>query len=151
MLFVRRVDYKRHIRDSGKLETRISNEEDILTALQSWANEKPGAFAPSVCVRWLIDGLFNVGRRILNGVFHEMTIAQQLTMVQQSCVILGAHGYAPAVVWLCVSPLVICAVPRVRVCVCTGRAGLTHVLFARPGTQLVELRPPKYLRPHFIG
>lgn len=30
-------------------------------------------------------------------------------------------------------------------------AALTHVLFAREGTQVVELRSPSYLRPHFIG
>jgi capsular polysaccharide biosynthesis protein len=30
------------------------------------------------------------------------------------------------------------------------RAGLSHILFARPGTQMVEIRIPNFVRPHFI-
>jgi hypothetical protein len=34
---------------------------------------------------------------------------------------------------------------------CSPSAGITHVLFARPGTQLIEIRIPQYRRPHFIS
>lgn len=118
VLFVRRVHYKAHPRHSGKLEVRIANEDEILTALEAWAAQKPGVCA---CVfSWymhirvlLLDlcGLF-AGRRILNGMFHEMTIAQQLEMVQQSCVILAAHG-CRLVTWrvtlVCVDIVFVCA------------------------------------------
>ncbi len=73
MLFVRRVDYKAHVRHTGKIEARISNEDAIYSALLSWADRAPG-------------------RRILNGMFHNMTMAAQLSMVQEACLMLGAHG-----------------------------------------------------------
>ena len=31
------------------------------------------------------------------------------------------------------------------------RAGMSHTLFAVPGTQVLEIRPPQYRRPHFVG
>ena len=42
--------------------------------------------------------------------------------MQGACTIFGAHG-----------------------------AGLSHVLFAPPGTRVLELRPPSFVRPHFIA
>ena len=59
---------------------------------------------------------------MLNGLFSEMGVREQVALVQSACVLMGAHG-----------------------------AGLSHILFAPPGARLLELRPPAFARPHFIA
>ena len=57
---------------------------------------------------------------IEDGLFAHMSMREQLRMVRRACVVVGAHG-----------------------------AGLSHILFARPGTKLLEVLPPDFRRPHF--
>ncbi|CAM6016854.1 unnamed protein product [Sphagnum balticum] len=106
VLFVRREDYLAHPRHIGKPESRLSNEEEVLEALNTWASRRAS------------DEL-NI--TIVNGLFAHMSMQEQLQQVQQSSIIVGAHG-----------------------------AGLSHVLFARPEeTAVLELVSPYFVRPHF--
>ena len=57
---------------------------------------------------------------IESGFFSRTQWVDQVSMVRRACVIVGAHG-----------------------------AGLSHILWARPGTKLVEVLPPAFRRPHF--
>jgi len=59
---------------------------------------------------------------LLPGTFSSMTVGEQVAAAQEACVITGAHG-----------------------------AGLSHVLFAPPDVHMLELRPPAFMRPHFIS
>lgn len=52
--------------------------------------------------------------------FEQWSMRQQLEAVQESCVLLGAHG-----------------------------AGLTHLLFAPKDASVVEVRTPGFRRHHF--
>ena len=60
--------------------------------------------------------------KLYNGLFHAMTLKEQVEMVQDTCIIMGAHG-----------------------------AGLTHVMFAPDGMSMFELQPPAFARGHFIA
>jgi len=64
----------------------------------------------------------NAGFTLVNGMFSSMSMAEQVAAVQDACIIMGAHG-----------------------------AGLSHVLFGPPGLHMFELRPPAFMRPHFIA
>lgn len=75
VLFVRREDYLAHPRHKGKVESRLSNEEEVLHALQKWAANH------SRC---------NVN--IVNGLFAHMSMIDQVGAVQAASVIVGAHG-----------------------------------------------------------
>ncbi|KAH7432582.1 hypothetical protein KP509_07G029000 [Ceratopteris richardii] len=57
---------------------------------------------------------------ILNGTLAHMKMKEQVQAVDDASVIVGVHG-----------------------------AGLTHILFARPGTIVLELTSPLFLRPHY--
>ncbi|CAK9865256.1 unnamed protein product [Sphagnum jensenii] len=106
VLFIRREDYLAHPRHIGKPESRLSNEEEVLEALNTWASRRAS------------DEL-NI--TIVNGLFAHMSMQEQLQQVQQSSIIVGAHG-----------------------------AGLSHILFARPEeTAVLELVSPYFVRPHF--
>jgi glycoprotein 2-beta-D-xylosyltransferase len=59
---------------------------------------------------------------LTNGLFSSMSMAQQVQAIQDACIIMGAHG-----------------------------AGLSHVLLAPAGAHVFELRPPSFMRPHFIS
>jgi hypothetical protein len=93
--------------------------------------------------------LDTAGVTVVDAWLEKMTMLEQLQLVQKSCIMIGAHGYGPA--------SLVC-----RLCACVShgpsscvflmyRAGVSHVLFARPGTQLIEIRIPQYRRPHFIS
>jgi capsular polysaccharide biosynthesis protein len=72
-MMVRRVDYKRRPQHDGRLILRLGNEPEILSALHQWGDNIPGV-------------------RVLEGNFHQMSMKEQLQMVQEACVIVGAHG-----------------------------------------------------------
>ena len=101
------MHYLAHPRHDGKIVRRLENEDAIYAHLAAaGAGGAPPADAPFT---------------MLNGLFSEQSLRQQVELVQASCVIIGAHG-----------------------------AGLSHALFAPPGAHLLELRPPSFVRPHFI-
>ncbi len=96
-----------HPLHTGKPEPRISNEEELLDALKTWASQRGGS-----------DKL---GVSVVNGLFAHMPMEEQLQEVQESSIIVGAHG-----------------------------AGLAHLLFARPEkTAILELVTPGFQHPHF--
>lgn len=73
VMMVRRVDYKRRPQHDGRLILRLGNEPEIMSALHQWGDNIPGV-------------------RVLEGNFHQMSMKEQLQMVQDACVIVGAHG-----------------------------------------------------------
>lgn len=104
VVFVRRVHYKAHPRHDGKIVRRLDNEDEIYTALEA------AAAAP------------DSGIRLLNGLFSSMTVTEQIAMIQEACIVVGAHG-----------------------------AGLSHILFAPEGEHMLEIQPPSFQRPHFVA
>lgn len=103
------MHYLAHPRHDGKIVRRLENEDAIyahLAAAGEGAEPAAAGAAPFT---------------MLNGLFSEQSLREQVELVQASCVIIGAHG-----------------------------AGLSHALFAPPGAHLLELRPPAFVRPHFI-
>ena len=58
--------------------------------------------------------------KIINGTLAHMRMKEQVQAVHDASIIVGAHG-----------------------------AGLTHILFAQPGTVILELLSPLFMRPHY--
>ncbi|XP_050219117.1 beta-1,2-xylosyltransferase [Mercurialis annua] len=75
ILFVRREDYLAHPRHGGKVESRLSNEEEVLNALQNWASNHG-----------------ECKMNIVNGLFAHMAMKDQVRTIQEASVIIGAHG-----------------------------------------------------------
>lgn len=75
VLFVRREDYLAHPRHGGKVESRLSNEQEVFDALNSWVSNH------SECKINLINGLFA-----------HMPMKEQVRAIQDASVIIGAHG-----------------------------------------------------------
>ncbi|XP_043689654.1 beta-1,2-xylosyltransferase-like [Telopea speciosissima] len=75
ILFVRREDYLAHPRHGGKVESRLSNEQEVFDALKIWAINH------SKCKVNLINGLFA-----------HMSMKEQVRAIQDASVIIGAHG-----------------------------------------------------------
>ncbi|CAA7397955.1 unnamed protein product [Spirodela intermedia] len=76
ILFVRREDYVAHPRHSGRVESRLSNEQEVFDALQSWV-----ARHRSSCNLTLVNGLFA-----------HMEMRDQLQAILGASVVVGAHG-----------------------------------------------------------
>jgi glycoprotein 2-beta-D-xylosyltransferase len=95
-----------HPRHTGKPEPHISNEEELLDALKIWVSQRASD---------------ELGVSVVNGLFAHIPMEEQLQEVQESSIIVGAHG-----------------------------AGLAHLLFARPEkTAILELVTPGFKHPHF--
>lgn len=75
VLFVRREDYLAHPRHGGKVESRLSNEEEVFDSLKNWASNH------SYCKLNLVNGLFA-----------HMPMKEQIRAIQDANVIIGAHG-----------------------------------------------------------
>ncbi|GMN51738.1 hypothetical protein TIFTF001_020869 [Ficus carica] len=75
VLFVRREDYLAHPRHGGKIESRLSNEEEVFNTIKSWASNHK-------------DCRINV----VNGLFAHMSMKEQVRAIQDAHVIIGAHG-----------------------------------------------------------
>lgn len=84
VLFVRREDYLAHPRHTGKPESRLSNEVEVLQALQTWASSRSGTKA--------VNGHKKLSITIVNGLLAHMTLDEQLKEVRESAIIVGAHG-----------------------------------------------------------
>ncbi|KAM5585381.1 beta-1,2-xylosyltransferase [Rosa sericea] len=75
ILFVRREDYLPHPRHGGKVESRLSNEQEVFDALKSWvSNHKECKI------------------NLVNGLFAHMSMKEQVRAIQDASVIIGAHG-----------------------------------------------------------
>lgn len=75
ILFVRREDYLAHPRHGGKVQTRLSNEQEVFDAINSWAPSH------SECKL-----------NVVNGRFAHMSMKEQVRAIQDASVIIGAHG-----------------------------------------------------------
>lgn len=75
VLFVRREDYLAHPRHGGKVQSRLSNEEEVFDALTSWASTR-----------------LQCKVNIVNGLFAHMSMKEQVRAIQDASVIVGAHG-----------------------------------------------------------
>ncbi|KVI10440.1 Glycosyltransferase AER61, uncharacterized [Cynara cardunculus var. scolymus] len=75
ILFVRREDYLAHPRHGGKVQSRLSNEQEVFDALKSWS------WNHTDCKLNLINGLFG-----------HMSMKEQVRAIQDASVIVGAHG-----------------------------------------------------------
>ncbi|XP_057431311.1 beta-1,2-xylosyltransferase [Lotus japonicus] len=75
VLFVRREDYLAHPRHGGKVESRLSNEQEVFDSLKSWASNYKGCKI-----------------NLVNGLFAHMSMKEQVRAIQDASVIIGAHG-----------------------------------------------------------
>ncbi|XP_073058888.1 beta-1,2-xylosyltransferase [Primulina eburnea] len=103
ILFVRREDYLAHPRHGGKVQTRLSNEQEVYDSVKLWALNHS-----------------NCKLNVINGLFAHMNMKEQVRAIQDSSVIIGAHG-----------------------------AGLTHIISATSITVILEIISSAYRRPHF--
>ncbi|EMS63896.1 hypothetical protein TRIUR3_14422 [Triticum urartu] len=74
ILFVRREDYLAHPRHSGKVESRLSNEQEVFDAVEKWAKGQKCKIT------------------VVNGLFAHMSMKEQLQAILEASVIIGAHG-----------------------------------------------------------
>ncbi|KAG6420835.1 hypothetical protein SASPL_117377 [Salvia splendens] len=75
ILFVRREDYMAHPRHAGKVESRLSNEQEVFDSINIWASNH------SKC-----------RLNVVNGLFAHMPMKEQVRAIQDASVIVGAHG-----------------------------------------------------------
>ncbi|TXG67420.1 hypothetical protein EZV62_008695 [Acer yangbiense] len=75
VLFVRREDYLAHPRHGGKVQSRLSNEQEVFDSIQ----------------RWVLDHS-KCKINLINGLFAHMTMKEQVKHIQDASVIIGAHG-----------------------------------------------------------
>ncbi|XP_047950160.1 beta-1,2-xylosyltransferase-like [Salvia hispanica] len=75
ILFVRREDYLAHPRHDGKVESRLSNEQEVFDSINIWASNH------SKC-----------RLNVVNGLFAHMPMKEQVRAIQDASVIVGAHG-----------------------------------------------------------
>ncbi|CAN4102657.1 unnamed protein product [Withania somnifera] len=75
VLFVRCEDYLAHPRHGGKVQSRLSNEQQVFDSIKSWALNHTG------CKLNVVSGLFT-----------HMSMKEQVRAIQDASVIVGAHG-----------------------------------------------------------
>lgn len=75
VLFVRREDYLAHPRHGGKVQSRLSNEQQVFDALKSWSSSHTECRI-----------------NLVNGLFAHMSMKEQVKAIQDASVIVGAHG-----------------------------------------------------------
>nr|ABG89267.1 beta-1,2-xylosyltransferase isoform 2 [Lemna minor] len=76
ILFVRREDYVAHPRHSGRVESRLTNEQEVFDFLHNWASHHRGRCNISM----------------VNGLFAHMGMKEQLKAIMEASVVVGAHG-----------------------------------------------------------
>lgn len=75
VLFVRREDYLAHPRHGGKVESRLSNEQEVFNGIKNW-----------------VSNHLNCKINLVNGLFAHMPMKEQVRAIQDASVIIGAHG-----------------------------------------------------------
>lgn len=75
VLFVRREDYLAHPRHAGKVQSRLSNEQEVFDALKTWSTNHAGCKI-----------------NLINGLFGHLSMKEQVRAIQDASVIVGAHG-----------------------------------------------------------
>ncbi|KAL1209663.1 Beta-1,2-xylosyltransferase [Cardamine amara subsp. amara] len=79
VLFVRREDYLAHPRHGGKVQSRLTNEEEVFDSLHRWLASGS-------------TGLTKCGINLVNGLLAHMSMKDQVRAIQDASVIIGAHG-----------------------------------------------------------
>jgi glycoprotein 2-beta-D-xylosyltransferase len=74
VLFIRRENYLAHPRQSRKIESRISNEQEVFDAVENWAKGQ------------------RCKLNVVNGVFGHMSMKEQLQAMLEATVVIGVHG-----------------------------------------------------------
>ncbi|KAL3614779.1 hypothetical protein CASFOL_040440 [Castilleja foliolosa] len=77
ILFVRREDYLAHPRHGGKVQTRLSNEQEVFDAVNNWVSSNYSS---------------GCELNVVNGLFAHMPMKEQVRAIQDASVIIGAHG-----------------------------------------------------------
>lgn len=75
IIFIRRENYLAHPRHDGKLEPRLSNEPEVLTAIQNWSANHT-----------------KCSLNVINGLFAHMSMKEQIRSIYEASVVIGAHG-----------------------------------------------------------
>lgn len=75
VLFVRREDYLAHPRHNGRVQSRLSNEQEVFDAIKKWAVNHTKCKV-----------------NIINGLFAHMSMKEQLHAIHEASVVIGAHG-----------------------------------------------------------
>lgn len=75
VLFVRREDYLAHPRHNGKVQSRLTNEQEVFDAIKNWADDHKKCKI-----------------NVVNGLFAHMHLKEQLRAIQEASVVIGAHG-----------------------------------------------------------
>ncbi|PHT44020.1 Beta-(1,2)-xylosyltransferase [Capsicum baccatum] len=75
VLFVRREDYLAHPRHGGKVQSRLSNEQQVFDSVKSWSLNHT-----------------ECKLNVINGLFAHMSMKEQVRAIQDASVIVGAHG-----------------------------------------------------------
>ncbi|NP_001275028.1 beta-(1,2)-xylosyltransferase-like precursor [Solanum tuberosum] len=75
VLFVRREDYLAHPRHGGKVQSRLSNEQEVFDSIKSWSLNHT-----------------ECKLNVINGLFAHMSMKEQVRAIQDASVIVGAHG-----------------------------------------------------------
>ncbi|KAL4554712.1 hypothetical protein LXL04_037314 [Taraxacum kok-saghyz] len=76
VLVVRREDYLAHPRHGGKVQSRLSNEQEVFDAIK----------------RWSVSNNMECRINVVNGLFGHMSMKEQVRAIQDAAVIVGAHG-----------------------------------------------------------
>ena len=128
LTMVRRENYKAHPRHNSRIDTRLSNEQSVVDALQRFVERDGDCTLP--LLRACFDARLALTASLprcacavthfVEGRFAHMTFKEQLYAVSRSCALVGAHG-----------------------------AGMTHVLFMPPDARVLEMRTPGFHRHHF--
>ncbi|GMH14433.1 hypothetical protein Nepgr_016274 [Nepenthes gracilis] len=86
ILFVRREDYLAHPRHGGKVESRLSNEQEVFDSLSQWVSNHSGCKL-----------------KLVNGLFAHMPMKEQIRAIRDASVIIGrswsrphSHGFCVA-------------------------------------------------------
>ncbi|KAL5700210.1 glycoprotein 2-beta-D-xylosyltransferase [Ranunculus cassubicifolius] len=77
ILFVRREDYLAHPRHGGKVESRLTNEQQVFDALKTWLSDSKNVKCKT---------------NLVNGLFAHMSMKEQVRAIQDASIIIGAHG-----------------------------------------------------------
>ncbi|VFQ58669.1 unnamed protein product [Cuscuta campestris] len=81
ILFVRREDYFAHPRHSGKVQSRLSNEEEVFNSVKNWVASSSSSSRQLKCKV-----------NVVNGLFAHMSMKEQVRAIQDASIIVGAHG-----------------------------------------------------------
>ncbi|KAK6934532.1 Glycosyltransferase 61 [Dillenia turbinata] len=75
VLFVRRENYLAHPRHHGKIQSRLSNEQEVFDSIKDWVSNH-------------LECKIN----LVNGLFGHMPLKEQVLAILDASVIIGAHG-----------------------------------------------------------